>query len=139
MTNNIPTTEDITRYGADAADWLKRWDAGEIVWTIEMGGMGPGYEQAIQVTVAEVVRYLVEIKIDFATLDDDAREILSGEIDKALWANKVINDLGLSGAQAGAAKSLAVAICRDSPAGVMTDERVKDRHIMVSRNFPRAA
>src|SRR5947207_3276662 len=31
---------EIESYGADATDWLARWDAGRSVWSIEMGGMG---------------------------------------------------------------------------------------------------
>jgi hypothetical protein len=132
--------DDIQRYGADAADWLKRWDAGDICWTIEMGGMGPGYEQAIQVTAAEVLRFLIDNKVDAEKqYTGDAWKELSEQINKSLWADPKINDLGLSGAQAGAAKSLATMLYRDGPVGVMTDERVKDRHIMVSRNFPKAA
>ena len=30
----------------DAAEQLRRWDAGDSIWTVEMGGLGPGYEQA---------------------------------------------------------------------------------------------
>src|SRR5687768_3007466 len=29
-------------------DALRQWDAGETVFTVEMGGLGPGYEMAIQ-------------------------------------------------------------------------------------------
>jgi len=43
---------EIDTYGADAADWLKRWDDGGTCWSIEMGGFGPGYEQCIHITAA---------------------------------------------------------------------------------------
>ena len=46
-------------YGKDAVEWLRRWDAGEGVWSIEMGGIGPGYEQCIQITAAEILRYMI--------------------------------------------------------------------------------
>src|SRR6266403_1363829 len=62
--------EELEFYGADAAEWLRRWDEGRSVWSIEMGGMGPGYEQAIQVVAAEVVRHLLDKKYD---LSDDAK------------------------------------------------------------------
>lgn len=42
MNNPIPET---------CEEALARWDAGETVFTAEMGGLGPGYEQAIQETV----------------------------------------------------------------------------------------
>src|SRR5690349_6978437 len=37
-------------YGKDAAVWVARFDEGRSVWSIEMGGLGPGYEQALQIT-----------------------------------------------------------------------------------------
>lgn len=39
-----------------AADALARWDEGDTVFTVEMGGFGPGYEQAIQLLVFEMIR-----------------------------------------------------------------------------------
>jgi hypothetical protein len=39
-----------------AQEALSRWDAGDIVWTVSMSGMGPGYEQAIHVLVFEIIR-----------------------------------------------------------------------------------
>lgn len=132
--------DEIQCYGADAADWLARWDAGKGVWSIEMGGMGPGYEQCIQITAAEVLRFLIESKVDCATqYEGDAWKTLRSEIDKSLWAKPAINALGLSGAQAGAATSLATMLYKVGPRGMMNDPRVKDRHIQVSRDFPRAA
>lgn len=129
--------EEIQLYGADAADWLARWDAGKGIWSIEMGGLGPGYEQCIQITAAEVLRYLIDNKVDCASqYEGDAWKALSSAIDKSLWANPKINDLGLSGAQAGAAKSLGTMLYKLGPRGMMNDERVKDRHIQVQRTFP---
>lgn len=131
---------EIQMYGADPADWLARWDAGKTVWTIEMGGLGPGYEQCIHITAAEVLRYLIDKKVDPVTqYEGDAWKQLSDDINKALWSLPKINDLGLSGAQAGAAKSLATMLYKDGPRKVMNDPRVKDRHIQVSREFPRVA
>jgi hypothetical protein len=132
--------QEIEMYGADAADWLARWDAGKGVWSIEMGGIGPGYEQCIQIVAAEVLRYLIDNKVDCATqYEGDAWKDLSEKINKALWANPAIEALGLSGAQAGAAKSLATKLYKDGPRGVMNTVEIKDRHIQVSKNFPRAA
>lgn len=132
--------DEIQRYGADAADWLARWDAGKSIWTIEMGGLGPGYEQCIQIAAAEVLRFLIDNKVDCATqYEGDAWKALRGEIDKSLRANPAINALGLSGAQAGAATSLATMLYKTGPRGMMNDPRVKDRHIQASKNFPRAA
>lgn len=131
---------EIQRYGADAADWLARWDAGKGVWSIEMGGLGPGYEQCIQIVAAEVLRYLIANKVDCETqYEGDAWKDLSEKINKSLWANPQIEALGLSGAQAGAAKSLATKLYKDGPRGVMNTLEIKDRHIQVSKNFPSIA
>lgn len=130
--------QEIQRYGADAADWLSRWDEGRGVWSIEMGGLGPGYEQCIQILCAETLRFLLKTKPDLAAMEADnaAWKAFRSEMDKDAFANPVIERLGLSGAQAGAGMSLALQFYRKGPRGVMNDEAVKDRHIQVSRNFP---
>lgn len=126
---------EIARYGRDAADWLARWDRDEGVWSIEMGGLGPGYEQAIQITAAEVLRIMLAKKFDATRWDDQSswREDLAS-IEKD--AHPVVDPLGLSGAQWGAAVNLASQIYRRGPRAVMNDERVNDRRIQVSRRLP---
>jgi len=132
--------QEIQMYGADAADWLARWDAGKGVWSIEMGGLGPGYEQCIQIVAAEVLRYLIDNKVDPANqYGGDAWNALSDDIDKSLWKKPFLNDMGLTGAQVGAAKNLAARLYADGPRKVMNEPSIKDRHIQVSRDFPRAA
>jgi hypothetical protein len=127
-------------YGADAADWLSRWDSGRGVWSIEMGGLGPGYEQCIQIVAAEVLRHLIDTKYDVARWEDTAAWQNDREAIEAYgFANERIKALGLSGAQWGAGVSLATALYRDGPRKIMNDERVKDRHIQVSRVFPQVA
>lgn len=131
---------EIELYGADAKDWLSRWDEGRSVWSIEMGGLGPGYEQAIQVTVAEVVRHLLGGEYTASDWENPVfwqrdRELIA----KWSFGHERIKALGLSGAQWGAALSLATAIWRDGPRKVMKDPRVKDRHIQVCRTFPAEA
>jgi hypothetical protein len=124
-------------YGSDAADWLSRWDKGDSVWSIEMGGIGPGYEQAIQITAAETLRHLLKSKYDAAAWKDKEQWSKDREkIERALFDNETVGKLGLSGAQFGAALSLAINLYRDGPRGVMTHPDVKDRHIQVSRRFP---
>lgn len=131
---------DIELYGADAADWVKRWDEGRSIWTIEMGGLGPGYEQCIQITAVELVRFMLAKQYNPERFNDElTRQKCKEEIDAHGFENEIIKALGLSGAQYGAAKNLAWFMYRDGPREVMKDERVKDRHIQVSKNFPRAA
>lgn len=128
---------EIESYGADAADWLKRWDEGRSVWSISMGGLGPGYEQAIQITVAEILRHLLERGYDYAAWSDTEKwQLDRKEIEAAGFANPKIDALGLSGAQWGAAMNMALQLYRRGPRAIMADEQVKDRHIQVQRNFP---
>lgn len=127
---------EIESYGADAADWLKRWDEGRSVWSIEMGGLGPGYEQCIQIVAAEVVRFLLAEQPHAQDLIDNWKDKWSGAIDKALFANDGINALGLSGAQAGAGKNLGSRLYMEGPRKIMNTPEIKDRHIQVRRVFP---
>ncbi len=125
-------------YGADAKEWLARWDSGKTVWSIEMGGMGPRYEQAIQITTAEILRHCIEADYDSVLWYNEEKAAEDSEsIRKASFENEVIENLSLSGAMAGVAFQLATKIYMNGPISIMTDEQVKDRHIQVSKNFPK--
>ena len=133
---------NVQLYGRDAREWLERWDAGKTCHTLTMGGLGPGYEQCIHVTAAEIIRYL--LKNDPTPRwenpeDGDSSRLWSEHCDhvsRAMMDNETVSKLGLSGAQFGAAMSIAHGIWRQGPVKVMTDERYKDHHIMVSKGFP---
>lgn len=126
---------EIDLYGANAKDWLNRWDEGRSVWSISMGGLGPGYEQVIQITTAEILRCLLAKSYDHASWsNDDAWKKDLAEIEAVTMPT--ISGLGLSGAQWGAALNLACHFYQRGSIAVMTDERVKDRHIQVQRTFP---
>ena len=117
-------------YAVDAREQLRRWDAGELIWTIEMGGMGPGYEQAIQVLAIEIVRD----EIDKPLPTKDLRE----------WGDATVSRIdyklpdgsyscgGFSGAQVGAAKQLAFHWLRDGVAATLNQVE-DDRRILCSR------
>lgn len=130
-----PAQKDL--YGANSEEWLKRWDSNQGVWSIEMGGLGPGYEQAIQITMAEILRLMIKKKYntqlwEIPELWKEDRE----EIEQMGFKNETIKNLGLSGAQWGAALNLAAMLYKRGPLEVFQDKRVKDRHIQVSKNFP---
>ncbi len=132
--------QEIELYGASPADWLERWDAGHSVWSIEMGGLGPGYEQCIQITAAEILRHMIAEGYDWRQWENkDTWRRVRDKIEEYGFANETIKQLGLSGAQWGGACNLAACIFRMGPRGVMNDERVKDRKIQVQRTFPQAA
>ena len=130
----------VERYGATPADWLARWGAGESVWSVEMGGLGPGYEQCIQITAAELLRHMLTIKYDVRKWTDTDHWKADTDAIKAFsFADPTITALGLSGAQFGAAFSLSTVIYRRGPIEALNDPVVKDRLILVSKHFPGAA
>lgn len=131
---------EIQTYGADATEWLRRWDSGKICWTLEMGGLGPGYEQCIHITCAEILRHMLAKQYDASKwAEADIWKQVQDETETMSHENKVIKLIGLSGAQWGAALQLAAKFYMDGPRSIMADARVKDRHIQVSCNFPRTA
>lgn len=130
---------EIDMYGRDCADWLARWDRGDLVSTIEMGGLGPGYEQCIHITMAEILRHLLEKQYPAADFENpEAWKKIRSEIDAWSFTVEKIKNLGLSGAQYGAALHLAARFYLKGPRQIMSDKAVKDRHIMVSKHFPGA-
>lgn len=129
--------QDNMLYGADARDWLARWDAGQMVWSITMGGFGPSYEQAIQISVAEILRHLLEKGYDAAQWETQSiwqrdRQL----IEKVAFANDRIQQMSLSGMQFSAALQLAIYLFRYGPKKMMSDASMESRQIQVCRYFP---
>jgi hypothetical protein len=130
-------------YPLTAREALKKWDDGRSLFTVEMGGLGPGYEQCIHVAAMETIRLLLDAGLE-GTFS------LTREKDQALWkedcdaidrALRVVNeehDLGLSGAQAGAVKTLAYRALRDGWREMVWSAKRQDpdRLIQVSKHWP---
>lgn len=117
---------------------LAKWDSGQPIWTVELGGLGPGYEQAIQTAAVEMARDNVGIVLPE---DKDER---NHEWDRLCSASLSKHDEalgGLTGAMFGAASWLAYQWCHNGgPDGLI--ERAKEQNretIMVSKSFPQAA
>lgn len=119
---------------------LAAWDAGQTIWSIELGGLGPGYEQAIQVAAVEFARAckdLQGIKLD----DKDSTERFRACCDSRL--HEIDGDIGgMSGAQVGASQWLAFQWCFNGGPEAL-QKRCKDkgdgeRCIQVSRHWPKA-
>jgi len=136
LAHEITTTEEA----------LAAWDRGDTVWSAEMGGLGPGYEQCIQITAFEMLRYMAEHPFDYAALDelddDDRKRAMSRAYDdamsKVLFADgHSVNELGLSGAQYGAASNMAHRFMRVGYRAAL-DELPTDRRILVCRTFPQS-
>lgn len=124
---------------ATAADALRAWDAGEEIISVEMGGISPGYEQCIQVTAFECVRWmLVNPPVSgWENLDNnnDAWRAYVDNCEATVLYLPVIHDLGLSGAQWGAAINMATIYCRRGYANGLAMVAV-ERHIKVCKNTP---
>lgn len=127
---------------------LAAWDRGDEVETVEMGGMGDGYEMAIQCVVFELLRGLqsdpkllqtiretpegerfpdeVTDKLTDLTLAADAKDPETGKYKLG----------GLSGAQAGAAQNLALTLA--SRGFDAARNEVPDRLIFVRKQDPMA-
>lgn len=114
-------------YPPTAAEALARWDKGDNLFTVEMGGLGPGYEQSIQVLMFELLR-----RVPASAVAD--------EQDYRRRCDEVIADvdqhLGLSGAQCGAAQWLAFRALRDGWQNTLL-ATPDERRIQVSKHWPR--
>lgn len=109
---------------------LKIWDSGETVFSVEMGGLGPGYEMAIQGLAFELMRALKDFtewgnKEAWEEIDHKLDEVVS-RCDKEPWG-------GFSGAQVGGAKNIAACVCRHGYRTALRKPEVKERLIQVSK------
>jgi hypothetical protein len=123
-------------YGSSCEELLARWDDGNTVWSVALGGFGPGYEQAIQLAGFEVLRYLIDHKPDAERwADDDGApwNALRAGIDAAV--GPIVEPLGLSGMQWGAALNIGSVFYKQGPVAAikMVDS---ERRIQVCKNFP---
>lgn len=113
------------------ADAVAQWDNGLPVRTVELGGLGPGYEQAIQILVMELLR------------DEKDHDLPVTREEQEKWGEATITRTdewvgGYSGAQVGAAKSLAYRMLRDGYEETIESMRQHDadRVILVAKRFP---
>lgn len=115
-----------------AKEALDRWDKGEILFTVEMGGLGPSYEQVIQVLVFEMIRDNLTVVLPPESSDEF--EAFSASFgDTAV--NRTNDKMGYSGAQADAAKTIAYRALRDGWRA-MLESAPEDRLIQISKTFP---
>lgn len=124
----------VVTYGKDAQEWLSRWDEGKSVWSVSMGGFGPGYEQALQIAAVEVVRCMTLRDYDSSKWGDTEEwDKCRKEVEEVML--KHLDNLGLSGSQWGAAFGLGARMYRDGPIKLM-DGVADERRIQVSKHFP---
>jgi hypothetical protein len=107
---------------------LNKWDKGESIWSVEMGGLGPNYELAIQEGIFDILRELFKQKLNKKTLLDNKR--WSKKYEDLVF--KALKEKDHSGATAGAAQQVAY---RFYVYGYkyMMDKSPEDRRIQVSK------
>lgn len=126
------TPSEETKQDSTWKDALAKWNSGDTVATIELGGIGPGYEQCIQILVFE--------HLNRWSSDTSELKAIDGKLPKEFheFSDKITTELdkqyGFSGAQVAVAKSLAWAFLSGSYANILDEH--KDRMILVSKNFP---
>lgn len=116
----------------NGADFVALWDSGRGFTTVEMGGIGPGYEQTIQTLVVELVRDNLGKPLPTGTRFDGWGDDTIARIDAQLG--------GVTGAMYGAARNLAFRILRDGyqpTIDAVKREGKADRLIQVSSFWPK--
>lgn len=94
------------------------YNNGDIVESVEMGGMGDGYEGAIQTVGFAIMEYLCPISVPAKV------ERHNAIVEKAtVEAMASIPDMGYSGAQVGAAQNMAAFLWRYGVSGGMDKAR----------------
>lgn len=120
-----------------AEELLAHWDAGRSIWSIEVGGIGPGYEQAIQVLAVETVREALAAGAPRSV--DELTEAKQLEYTDRAVAR--LRHYGFSGAQVGQSRWLARKWLLGGPAALQAEAKSRgegDRCILVDRTWLRA-
>lgn len=124
---------DVPFHPQTAADALKQWDDGRGVFTIEMGGIGPSYEQCIQILVFEIIRDNLKTQFPDEKDKDASKEFWEKFGEESI--TRTDGKTGYSGAQVGVAKQVAYRALRDGWEGMLKSVP-QDRLIQVSKHFP---
>ncbi|MCH8285282.1 hypothetical protein IIB79_01980 [candidate division KSB1 bacterium] len=93
---------------------VEAWDRGERVWTVDMSGMGSGYEGSIQLTMFELLRafHSHPIITNRKEWTEEEGEKAMDDLNKETLKINRKFQLGLSGAQAGEARAAAIKYSR---------------------------
>ncbi len=105
---------------------LRKWDNKESVWSVEMGGLGPGYEQCIQVMIFEMCKEAIGKTKEPKEFEKLVKPVIT-RLDKKFG--------GFSGAQVGVAKQVAFRFLTKGYNECLHDEAIKDRKIQVENNW----
>lgn len=111
----------------------QKWRKGEIVWSAELGGLGPSYEQCIQILLFEILSEWPDSAPPVAK-NGEYPEDFSAHVERVV--TKHDKKLGFSGAQVGAAKETAYQFMVYGYDEMMSKLPV-ERRIQVQKWFPR--
>lgn len=118
-------------------DVSRKWDAGETVWSAELGGLGPGYEQAIQILLFEILHLCANREPFPLSVGDKFSEEYDSVVVEAM--NRLEGKMhltGFTGAQVGAAKMTAYQFMSFGYEEMMSKIPDPDRRILVNKDFP---
>lgn len=91
-------------YTMTANEAVAAWDANQSLWSIECGGLGPGYEQCIQIMAIEILREA--LNVEDATDKPLDEKVFQELVDVTIRKHRETL-CGPSGAQVGAATNIA--------------------------------
>ncbi len=111
---------------------LAKWNDKKTVWSVEMGGLGPGYEQCIQVMIFEMCNVGIDAKLPIqhkekAEAFEKLIEPIISKLDEQFG--------GFSGAQVGAAKNVAFKFLTKGYNECLNDSAIKNRKIQVENSW----
>lgn len=112
---------------------VRKWRSGEIVSTIELGGISPGYEQSIQILLFEICARWEGPQLTWEEQTKIYPANYTAHVDAVV---KLLDPkLGFSGAQVGAAKATAFQFLCFGFDHMMA-QVPSDRRIQTQRHFP---
>jgi len=133
----VATQAQVNRFEETTPETLKElltmWDDGQTIWAPQLGGLGPGYDQAIMVATIEFAREALSHGEKIKRTPEVWAEIC----DHVTNTNPLVK--GISGAMYGVAKWLAARWYYDGPRRVIQDynrEGQGHKILQYSRHFP---
>ncbi len=118
------------KFNENINEIVEKWNKGEIVWSVSLGGIGPSYEQAIQELLFGIISSWGDKELP-EPKDDKYPEEYNKHVDEIVHKLK---GLGFSGAQVSAAKSAAWQFMKYGYYEMMNKAQ-EDRLIQVDNRF----
>lgn len=124
-------------YGKDATDWLSRWDNNEKCWSLSTTALGPGYEQATQIAMAEFLRLMLgsDHKPGLLTNQENFKSFYNF-LQTASETSQTVKRLNITNEQRESAIRLATHLFVFGPASLAGTQGFDRQPIQVQRLFP---